>query len=342
MKLKSNLLLRNIIFKTLPIFLILCNSLFTFSQKDVEGSEDHPLLTRYPDSYIKDYETVKFREYFLATEPVTGYRYIGQVDTLKGALTRITYFIDKPAEELSIDEVYLDYAQAFDKAGLNILAKGHTATASPKGKIGHGGWIGLALGKNTFRQGAPANYLFAGTSSAGGSFSIIANVNRPEGITYVALYGERHSKDLVLFHLDVIEVKGAETGKVFADANYISKEIDDKGSVVIYGIKFDFDSSKIKPESEPTIAEIAKYLNTNPKISLYVVGHTDMKGTLEYNLRLSKDRSQAVVDALVLQHNISKSRLIADGVAFLSPLATNDTDDGRAINRRTELVKREQ
>ncbi|MEM7658803.1 MAG: OmpA family protein [Bacteroidota bacterium] len=311
-----------------------------FSQTDLAGSEDHPLLTRYPGSYISYYETVKYREYSLATGPVTGYRHIEEKQTIAGQLTRITYSIDQPAEALSISEVYRDYLQAVKKAGITILAEGHSPKSSPRGAVGEGGWIGLALGPNKFRQGASALALFAGTSSSGGSFSIIGRVDRPEGPTYLALYGERHSKDLVICHLDVIEVKGAETGKVFADADFISQAIEDRGSVVIYGITFDFDQATIKPESAPTIAEIAKYLQSKPNISLFVVGHTDMKGSLEYNLRLSKNRAQAVVDALVEQHGIARTRLSADGVAFLSPKANNLTEEGRAINRRTELVRR--
>ncbi|MCB0630800.1 MAG: OmpA family protein, partial [Lewinella sp.] len=182
--------------------------------------------------------------------------------------------------------------------------------------------------------------LFAGTSSSGGTFSIIGQAERPEGATYVALYGERHSAELIVVHVDIIETKAAETGQVSVNADYLKKEIEEKGSVVIYGITFDFDSSVIKPASKPTIAEIAQYLKTNPDISLYVVGHTDMKGSLDYNLHLSKARAKAVVDALVNEYDIADNRLLSDGVAFLAPKATNDTEDGRALNRRTELVKR--
>ncbi|MEM7369227.1 MAG: OmpA family protein [Bacteroidota bacterium] len=309
-------------------------------QTDVEGSEDHPLLTRYPGSYISYYETVKFREYSFATGPVTGYRHIEEKQNIEGQLTRITYYVDKHVDDLSISEVYRDYAQAIEKAGITVLAKGGNPQRNVDKQVGGSGWIGLALGANSFRQGAAANFLFAGTSSSGGTFAVMGRVDRPEGPTYLALYGERHSKDLVICHLDVLEVKGAETGNVFADADFISKAIADRGSVVIYGITFDFDKSTIKPESKSTLDEIAKYLTDNPSISLYVVGHTDMKGSLEYNLRLSKARAKAVVDAMVNEYGIKASRLASDGVAFLSPKATNISDEGRAMNRRTELVRR--
>lgn len=318
---------------------VLACTTYTMAQTDLKGSEDHPLLTRYPGSYIAYYETVKYLEYDLATGPVTGYRYIEKRQVVPGQLTRITYLLDKPVDEVSLTEVYRDYLQAMQKAGLSIIAKGQFPESNVKGDVGGGTWIGIALKPQPFKPGPP-NYLFAGTSSSGGTFSIIGEVARPEGQTYVAMYGERHSSELMVVHVDVIETKTAETGQVSVNADYIKKEIEDKGSVVIYGITFDFDSSTIKASSQPTIAEIARYLQTNPGISLYVVGHTDMKGSLEYNLRLSKARSQAVVDALVSQHGIARDRLVADGVAFLAPRATNETEDGRAMNRRTELVKR--
>lgn len=312
----------------------------TYAQMDVEGSEDHPLLTRYPDAYISYYETVKFREYSFATGPVTSYRYIENKQTLEGAVTRITYYIDKPASELSISEVYRDYAQAFQKASIATLAKGSFVQSNVKKELGGGTWIGLALGTNEFPQGAAANYLFAGTSSAGGTFAIMGQVNRPDSPTYVAVYGERHSDKLVVVHVDIIELQAADIGYVFADANYVRKEIAEKGSVAIYGIQFDFNSSTIKPESESSLDEIAKYLRNNPDILLYVVGHTDMTGTLSYNLTLSKDRARAVVNALVNDYGIATGRLTADGVAFLAPRATNESELGRSMNRRTELVRR--
>lgn len=322
-------------------FLLLCCSLpFIQAQKDREGSKDHPLISRYPGSFIDYYETVKFLEYDLATGPITGYRYIEKRETVPGQLTRITYLLKEPVDKVSITEVYRDYLQAMEQAGLSILAKGLFPERNVKGDVGGGSWIGIALKPQPFSQGGAPNYLFAGTSSSGGTFSVVGRLERPEGKTYAAIYGERHSDELVVVHLDIIETKDAELGNVSVNAEYLKKEIEDRGSVVIYGIQFDFDSSTIKPTSAPTLSEIAKYLKENPGIALYVVGHTDMKGSLEYNLNLSKSRAKAVVDALVQQHGIAKDRLLSDGVAFLAPKATNATEEGRAINRRTELVRR--
>lgn len=327
------------LFLLLTLFFIGISIPGAWAQVDIKGSEDHPLLSRYPGSYIASYEKIKYREYSLATGPVTGYRQIEKKEQLAGQLYRLTYLIDKDVAELSIGEVYQDYLTAFKKGNIEILASGLHSQRNVKKDVGGSSWISVAMINNGFDQKSYGNYLFKGTASSGGTFAIIGKVNRPEGATYVALYGERHSDAVVVCHVDIIEVKGAEIGKVFADADYIQKEIEEKGTVSIYGINFDFDSAKIKASSEPAIKAIAEYLQGHPKVSLYVVGHTDMKGTLAYNRKLSKDRADALVEALHQQHAISKSRLLPEGLGPLAPRSTNETEEGRALNRRVELVK---
>jgi len=96
----------------------------------------------------------------------------------------------------------------------------------------------------------------------------------------------------------------------------------------------------IKPESEPALAEMAKLLKDNPSLNVFIVGHTDNTGTFEHNMKLSLDRATAVVNALVSGHGIAAARLKAVGDGPTAPVASNDTDEGRAKNRRVELVKR--
>lgn len=95
----------------------------------------------------------------------------------------------------------------------------------------------------------------------------------------------------------------------------------------------------IKPESETTLAEVAKLLETDKGLKVNVVGHTDNIGGTDYNMKLSLERANAVVQALVGKHGISAMRLKAYGVGPLTPVASNDTEEGRAKNRRVELVK---
>jgi OOP family OmpA-OmpF porin len=101
---------------------------------------------------------------------------------------------------------------------------------------------------------------------------------------------------------------------------------------------FDTNKADILPKSKGALDEIAKLLTKERGLKLRVVGHTDSVGGMEQNLTLSKKRADAVVTALTKEHGIEARRLSAHGVASLAPAATNATEDGRAKNRRVELV----
>jgi OOP family OmpA-OmpF porin len=140
------------------------------------------------------------------------------------------------------------------------------------------------------------------------------------------------------YYLTIVE-KEAMAQEVVADAKSLMSDIQAKGSASVYGIYFDFNKADIKPESEPAIKEIAKLLQENKRLKLYVVGHTDNVGTIDYNMKLSKLRADAVMKELVTKYKISANRLQAFGVASLAPVASNKTEEGRAKNRRVELVE---
>ena len=126
---------------------------------------------------------------------------------------------------------------------------------------------------------------------------------------------------------------------VTVDATAMATSIADTGSVAIYGINFDTASSVIKPDSEPAITEITKLLTNNPALKVGIVGHTDMVGDATSNMRLSQARAQSVITDLVSKHGIAAARLVAFGAGPWAPLASNKTHDGRAKNRRVELVE---
>jgi len=139
------------------------------------------------------------------------------------------------------------------------------------------------------------------------------------------------------YTLTIVEQQ-AMVQDVVADAQSMSRDISETGKVAIYGIYFDFNKSEIKPESDPTLQEIAKLLSQNQKIRLYVVGHTDNVGDFDYNMKLSQARADAVVKALVGKYRAEGSRMKPYGVGPLSPVASNNTEEGKDKNRRVELV----
>lgn len=141
-----------------------------------------------------------------------------------------------------------------------------------------------------------------------------------------------------MYLLTIVE-KAIMKQEVVANAEAMAGGINTTGHVAVYGIYFDTGKSEIKPESEAAIGEIAKLLAANAAWKIYVVGHTDNVGSLDANMKLSRDRADAVVKALTGKHGIAAARLQAHGVASLCPVASNDTGEGKARNRRVELVK---
>jgi outer membrane protein OmpA-like peptidoglycan-associated protein len=140
------------------------------------------------------------------------------------------------------------------------------------------------------------------------------------------------------YELTVVE-KAEMAQEVVANAKSLMSNIQATGHASVYGIHFDFDKADIKPESEPALKEIAKLLQENKGLKLYVVGHTDNVGNIEYNIKLSKARADAVMKELVIKYKVSTSRLKAYGVGSLAPVASNKTEEGSAKNRRVELVE---
>jgi OmpA-OmpF porin, OOP family len=141
-----------------------------------------------------------------------------------------------------------------------------------------------------------------------------------------------------MYRLTIVE-RGAMKQEVVASAETMGSDINATGHVPVYGIYFDTGKAEIKPESDAAILEIARLLQKESALKVYVVGHTDSAGSFDSNMKLSKDRADAVARALAEKHGIAAARLKSYGVASLAPVTSNDTEDGKAKNRRVELVK---
>jgi outer membrane protein OmpA-like peptidoglycan-associated protein len=137
--------------------------------------------------------------------------------------------------------------------------------------------------------------------------------------------------------LAVVE-KGEMQQDIVATAEGMTKEIAATGRVALYGIYFDTGKTGIGPESESSLKEIAEMLKQNGTMKLFVVGHTDNAGGIGANLVLSKARAESVVKELTAKYGVKGTQLAAYGVGSLSPVAPNATEEGRALNRRVELV----
>jgi outer membrane protein OmpA-like peptidoglycan-associated protein len=128
-------------------------------------------------------------------------------------------------------------------------------------------------------------------------------------------------------------VRYAEGGKT------LREQLDEAGRIVSHGILFDTGSTRIKAESWKTLADVAKLLTDDPALRLSIEGHTDSDGSDESNLTLSQGRAASVKTYLVDTHKIDPARLETAGWGEGKPIDTNDTPEGKANNRRVELVK---
>ena len=298
---------------------------------DLEGSSDHPMVSRYPGTEIIDYDFREFDEYEILTGKVMhapgepGNSKAESSQKLEGKVTMISYYLP---EDRSTLEVFRNYEDALKEEGFEIL---YTCSNEDCG----GRYFNHKVVE--YKKGFGDNY-YEQRFLAG-------KLVRGEGDVYVSLYTVKNTtgggpdKNHIYTQVDVIEIAPMDEGLVTVDSDAMAEEIFETGSISIYGILFDFDKADIKPESAATIKEIATLLNDNPDLKLFIVGHTDNKGSLDYNTELSQKRAQAVVAVLINEHGIGSGRVTPKGLGFLAPVASNSSEEGRAKNRRVELVE---
>jgi len=157
---------------------------------------------------------------------------------------------------------------------------------------------------------------------------------------YISIFinnGEDYGERFILVTQEVIELNPLETGLVTAQK--ITDNIERLGHIAIYGIYFETAKYDIKPESEKSLAEIAAFLKANPDNKYFIIGHTDNTGDFNANMTLSEKRAKAVMDYLVNKSGINAGQMKAYGVSSMCPVTSNSTDEGKARNRRVEIVR---
>ena len=143
----------------------------------------------------------------------------------------------------------------------------------------------------------------------------------------------------VVARIDVLKTKPLTKRLVTVKAEEITQQLNTSGRIALYGIQFDFNKADIKPESTESLTEIGKFLTSNPTVKIIITGHTDSVGDFEFNRSLSEKRASSVLDYLASKYQVSKDRLLSFGASFSSPIASNTTEEGKAKNRRVEIVQ---
>ncbi len=305
------------------------------SAKDVAGGEDYPLLGRYDGSVMTLYKVSDYEEQRILTKPITSAdrratgKRVNEKNSVAAAGRSIRIRYEGPDGRSPL-EVARNFQSEIKAKGFELLFECRGADCSDLG----GSELYFALHDESPLGNGDIH------SNPGSQIFTSAKLARAEGDVYVTIYvGEFKKAPEVL--IDVVETAPMDTDKiVFVDAAQMQKDITAYGRVALYGILFDFDQATIRPDSQPTLDEIVKFLRSNPEVKVIVAGHTDWKGGFDYNIELSKRRADAVVSALT-GLGISTSRLRAFGAGPAAPVASNENEAGRAKNRRVELVKAE-
>ncbi|MEO5733116.1 MAG: OmpA family protein [Rubrivivax sp.] len=232
-------------------------------------------------------------------------------------------------------EVFRNYTNALRQAGFKLLYSCELA-ACANGLINEGyrrvlleprQWAQNRISPGVGSSPRELRYWSGKPSRGGQDTFVVVWVNAPDSIW------ERTAATVV-----VIEPAPMLAGQVTVSTEQMQKGLQAEGKIALYGLFFDTGKSEVKTESAPQLEQMAKLLQADPKLKVYIVGHTDNQGSLELNVQLSQRRAEAVASALAKQHGIDAKRLIARGVANLAPVASNAEEAGRTKNRRVQLV----
>lgn len=292
--------------------ILLRGGLAVAAEEDVEGGKDYPGIGRFTGSVINGYEVKDFDETKFQAAAFKGDQPADE-RKIEGRVTRIAY---RTEEGPSIAEVFRNFENQLAAAGYQTLLKCETNECGATGFAEALDVLNLPL---MLVDGFNYRYLSARKDRTYAELVVSENNGR------------------VFAELNVIETGGLENKMI--NAAEMARGLGDTGHIALYGIYFDTDKADIKPESRPTLAEIAKLLQTQPTLKVYVVGHTDSQGGYDYNMQLSRRRAEAIAADLVKTYGLAKARIAAAGVSFLAPLGSNGTEEGRALNRRVELVQ---
>ena len=309
--------------------LIISTNLFAQRTTDIDGAKDYPLVSRFEGSVIQFYKATKWDTYKLPvySDNIKELNFKNPL-VLEGKVERWQYTTtpdNNPAY------VMKNFEMAFKKSDYKILAEGKPGDDMSEGEANfkytfYGHWYDLNLDKFGFGFDALGNHkaiIIAKTNKNGKDIYIVEVISDFSNVTVITQ--------------DVIEVEEAETGMV--TAKNMAEDIAATGHIAIYDIHFDTGKSAIKAESAIALKNIAEYLNAHSDKQFLIVGHTDNVGDFEANLKLSSARADAVMNELVTKYSVKAEQLKAYGDGSTSPVASNSTNDGKAKNRRVEIVE---
>jgi len=323
--------------KRISIFLIIgiivLSPIYAQRTTDIENSKDYPLLSRFEGSIIEFYKETKWGSYLLPVSDKGTIDWNGPM-ALEGRVIRTQYTV---SPDNNSEFVLHNYKAAFRNAGFEVLiaianeelgVSDRPHTWNDTYYVGGGYYNGLNNGKFGIGKNFPTwnnNHCF------------IAARGHENGKDIYAVIYAIVDQNYTLITQDIIEVESVETG--FVSADNISKDISFSGHIAIYDIHFDGDKATIKSESAEALSVVANYLKANSDIDYFIVGHAAGIGDFDLGMDLSVARAKAVMDELIKNYGVPKDQLKFYGVGALCPVASNNSNEGIAKNRRVEIVE---
>jgi outer membrane protein OmpA-like peptidoglycan-associated protein len=324
-----------------PLFSLAVTCAALAASADLPGSKDHPLVSRYAGSFIIGYKQEEYGDTDIPLGPAfldAGRRGFATLDRYEGKRTRILYLA--PPERTSL-EVMRNYQEALTNVGANSLFQ---CVREQCGVQFYSAYYADVTSPRKLKGQTSAEYAYG--YNVDDERFIAAKISRSSGDVYIMVFTAMQENAAipdagkrVATFVEIIETKTMDRNMVKIDAATMEKGLNIEGKIALYGILFDTDKADIKPESKPQLEEMAKLLRSEASLKVYIVGHTDNQGTLEHNIGLSQRRAEAVVRALSLDYGVDSRRLTPKGLANFAPVASNQSEDGRAKNRRVELVE---
>ncbi len=275
--------------------------------EDAEGCKDHALFTRMPGFRIAECKQSQFDLKRFPTGPAPAEGSEAKSTEVEGAFFFIRYELKEGGTKPSPLQTMRNFQNAARRAGAAVLAE-------------YPGWCKAAVdetlntGNNCILYGTTLKFTGQGKET----WAFVESNGEGEGYEIWLVEREAMKQDITV--------------------NQIRERLDQDGFIALY-INFATGSAAIQPDSLPQLEQVARLLQSDPALKLEVGGHTDNVGTPDSNQKLSDARAKAVV-AAVVKSGIAPGRLTAVGYGQTKPVADNRTEDGRAKNRRVELVKR--
>lgn len=282
---------------------------------DADGCKDHALFTRMPNMVLAECNASQFDAKAFPVgpplKPAGNETNKPKEAPIEGAYTYLQYALDPDKENLqkpSATQILRNFESATQKAGGTVEGK-------------YPGWC---------NAGYPEVLNPNGNTCTNYGVSMLFTKSGSETRAYMNVVGEGEG-----YELWIVEGKAMQQDIA---ANELLEQINKAGFATVY-INFDTGKSTIKKESEKQVAQIAAALKQAKELKLEVAGHTDNQGAAKANQTLSQERAKSVVAALTAQ-GVAGARLTPAGYGQDKPVADNRSEEGRAKNRRVELVKK--